>query len=280
MQVAEYGSRRDALEARAVRQQALNPEGRLVRSMARAKSPSHHILQRRTSRRRERVPVLMPLLRGVQDLLARKTGVGRLPHIVAQEGRLNSRRIAVVNPGFGAPAAVLTLEETFRRGYRDFLFLGACGGLSKDLGIGDIILPEVSISEEGTSPLYGMRGPRFKADIELTNLFESTARSLGTETRRGMIWTTDAPYMETPAKIRRYRKMGVIAVEMETSALFAVAKLRNARVAGLLVVSDLLHEKWIIGWNRKAYSVAEDRALEVFMEAAIRLVDGQKGGHR
>jgi purine-nucleoside phosphorylase len=172
------------------------------------------------------------------------------------------------------------LEETFRRGYRDFLFLGACGGLSKDLRIGDIILPEESISEEGTSPLYGLSGPRFKADAELADLLESTAKGLGTEVRRGLIWTTDAPYMETPAKIRRYRKQGVIGVEMETSALFAVAKLRKARVAGLLVVSDLLHEEWITGWNKKAYSVAEDRALEVFMKAAMRLVDSQRKGHR
>jgi uridine phosphorylase len=222
----------------------------------------------------------MPFLRDAQELLARKTGIEKLPHIVAREGQLNSRRIAIVNPGFGAPAAVLTLEETFRRGYRDFLFLGACGGLSKDLGIGDIILPEVSISEEGTSPLYGLSGPRFKADVELTGLLESTAKSLGTEVRRGLIWTTDAPYMETPVKIKRYRKLGVIGVEMETSALFAIAKLRKARVAGLLVVSDLLHEEWIIGWNRKAYSIAEDRALEVFMRAAMRLVDSQKAGHR
>jgi len=244
--------------------------------MVRTKSPSHHILQRRTDGRKERTPVLMPFLRGSQEVLARKTGVEKLPHIVAREGRLARRRVAVVNPGFGASAAVLTLEETFRRGYRDFLFLGACGGLAKDLKIGDIILPDEAISEEGTSPLYTSAGPRFKANAALADLLDSTAASLGSVVRRGLIWTTDAPYMETPAKITKYRKQGAIGVEMETSALFAVAGLRRARVAGLLVVSDLLHEEWIIGWNRKAYAVAEDRALEILMKSAMSLAEAQK----
>jgi len=218
----------------------------------------------------------MPFLRGCQDLLAKKTGVGKLPHVVAQEGRLSHRRVAVVNPGIGASAAVLTFEETFRRGYRDFLFLGACGGLAKDLKIGDIILPDEAISEEGTSPLYTSAGPRFKANATLANLLESTASNLGTAVRRGLLWTTDAPYMETSAKIRKYRRQGAVGVEMEASALFAVAGLRKARVAGLLVVSDLLHEEWIIGWNRKAYAVAEDNALEILMKSAMSLADIQK----
>ena len=245
--------------------------------MVRAKSPSHHILQRRTSHLRERVPVLMPFLRGSHELLARRIGIEKLPHIIASEGRLGRKRVAIVNPGFGAPAAVLTFEETFRRGYRDFLFLGACGGLSKDSRIGDIILPVEAISEEGTSPLYTTSGPRFEANAELATLLESVAKDMGTEVRRGLVWTTDAPYMETPGKIKKYRRRGAIGVDMETSALFAVAKLRKARVAGLLVVSDLLHDEWIVGWNRKAYRIAEDRALNVFMGAATRLGSSKKG---
>jgi purine-nucleoside phosphorylase len=244
--------------------------------MVRAKSPSHHILQRRTDRRKERIPVLIPFLRGCQEVLAKKTGLEMLPHVIPREGRLAGRQVAVVNPGFGASAAVLTLEETFRRGYRDFLFLGACGGLAKDLKIGDIILPDEAISEEGTSPLYTSAGPRFKANAALADLLDSTAASLGTAIRRGLIWTTDAPYMETPAKITKYRKQGAIGVEMETSALFAVAGLRKARAAGLLVVSDLLHKEWIIGWNRKAYAVSEDKALEILMKSAMSLAEARK----
>ena len=162
------------------------------------------------------------------------------------------------------------------RGYRDFLFLGSCGGLDTDMHIGDIVLPEEAISEEGTSKLYTSSGPRFSANIELTNLFESTAEEIGIAVRRGTVWTTDAPFRETPAKIRSFRRSGAIGVEMESSALFAVAKVRRARMAGLLVVSDLLHDEWIVGWNRKTYRRGEDKARNVLQEAAIRLADNLK----
>jgi len=212
--------------------------------------------------------------------MARRAGIGRPSRIVAKEGRIRGRRVALVDPGIGAPSAVLTLEETRLRGYRDFLFLGACGGLALDLRIGDVVLPEAAISEEGTSRLYTRSGPTFYSDAALLNLLKSTAEGAGLKTLRGLVWTTDAPYRETPAKIRRFRRLGATAVDMETSALFAVARLRRARVAGLLVVSDLLHSKWKIGWSQKRYEKAEREARDVLVEAAMTLADDARGARK
>ena len=203
--------------------------------------------------------------------MARRAGMSRPPRMIAKDGRIHGRRIALVDPGIGAPAAVLTLEENRLRGYRDFLFLGACGGLEQDMRIGDIVLPDAAISEEGTSRLYTRSGPIFYPSPELVDVLELTAEEAGIKMKRGKIWTTDAPYRETPAKIWRFRRLGAMAVDMETSALFAVAKLRGARVAGLLVVSDLLHDKWVIGWHQRKYEKAEDEARDVIVRTALNL---------
>jgi hypothetical protein len=52
-----------------------------------------------------------------------------------------------------------------------------------------------------------------------------------------------------------------------------VARMRKVRVAGLLVVSDLLHDEWVIGWHRKAYNAAENEAREIIVKAAMHLAD-------
>ena len=218
----------------------------------------------------------MPFLEPSRTFLARKAGIKSLPRLVAKTSKIDGVPAALVDPGIGAPAAVLTLEECIQRGYRDFLFLGACGGIENGLRIGDIVLPEEAISEEGTSRLYTRAGPIFKPNANLTNMLEKAALDSDLNVHRGLVWTTDAPYRETPARISRYKRLGAIGVDMESSALFAVAGLRKARLAGLLVVSDLLHDKWVIGWNRKAYRAAEDKARGIVVNVAVSLADNAR----
>jgi purine-nucleoside phosphorylase len=67
---------------------------------------------------------------------------------------------------------------------------------------------------------------------------------------RGTVWTTDAPYRETPMKVKTYQEKGVLAVEMEMSALMTLAMYRDVKLSGLLVVSDELFDlKWHSGFK-------------------------------
>src|SRR5207244_13069130 len=52
--------------------------------------------------------------------------------------------------------------------------------------------------------------------------------------QQGLIWTTDAPYRETPLKIQQFEEAGVHAVDMEMAALFAVGHYRHCEVGALL----------------------------------------------
>jgi nucleoside phosphorylase len=84
--------------------------------------------------------------------------------------------------------------------------------------------------------------------------------------RKGTVWTTDAPYRETPDKVKAYKDKGVLAVEMEMSALMTVAVFRSVRLTGLLVVSDeLFHLKWHTGFNDPKFKDTSRRAAELLL---------------
>jgi len=55
---------------------------------------------------------------------------------------------------------------------------------------------------------------------------------------RGVVWTTDAPYRETPDQLRRWAERGVLAVEMQAASLFAFAHARGAQVGMVALVSN------------------------------------------
>jgi len=83
----------------------------------------------------------------------------------------------------------------------------------------------------------------------------------------GPVWTTDAPLRETVAKVHTYGKEGLLAVEMEMSALFHVAVYRKVRLVGLLVVSDeLFTMKWRPGFRSTRFKRSCRRATEALLD--------------
>ena len=70
--------------------------------------------------------------------------------------------------------------------------------------------------------------------------------TMGLSFHEGTIWTTDAPYREAVEKIRRYRREGILGVEMEMAAVFAFGKARGISTGAILLVSDEVREE---GWN-------------------------------
>jgi uridine phosphorylase len=62
--------------------------------------------------------------------------------------------------------------------------------------------------------------------------------TVSSSVRRGRVWTTDAPYRETPEQLRFWEDRGVLAVEMQAASLFAFARARGAPVAIVALVSN------------------------------------------
>jgi len=158
--------------------------------------------------------------------------------------------ITLAGPFMGAPHAVIGLEKLIVLGARRILVLGWCGSLQPDLTIGDLIIPDRAISEEGTSQHYPLPNGVLKSDSRLNRMLEISMEGQGLTFTKGEIWTIDAIYRETSEKVKAYREKGALAVEMEISALLTVAAYRSVSLAGLLVVSDELFDlKWRPGFS-------------------------------
>ena len=160
------------------------------------------------------------------------------------------RPVTIAGPFLGAPHAVIGMEKLIALGAKRIWVLGWCGSLQPGLHVGDIIIPAEAIPEEGTSGHYPVHDQTIESDEKLNRMLENTLRQQGLSFVKGLVWTTDAVYRETYDKVRAYSNQGVLAVEMEISALITLAVYRSVAMAGLLVVSDELSDlKWRPGFS-------------------------------
>jgi len=156
-------------------------------------------------------------------------------------------------PAVGAPMAVICLEKLIALGASRIIVCGWCGSLQPDLGVGELVLPTWAISEEGTSGHYPAAG-KVESSSRLRAALKDFFAATGKELREGPVWTTDALYRETREKVARYGQEGILAVDMECSALMQVAAFRQIELAAVLMVSDLLWQNpWQPGFQGKDF---------------------------
>ena len=166
--------------------------------------------------------------------------------------------VSIVGPMMGAPYAVALMETMIAWGARRLLFLGWCGAISHEVAIGDIIVPTGGLIDEGTSLHYGgVGGETVSASRDARREIKDMLSGQGLSCREGLVWSTDAPFRETPHKVESARNQGAIAVEMETSALFTVGRYRKSSVGAILLVSDDLSSlSWRPGFKDKRFGAA------------------------
>jgi uridine phosphorylase len=224
--------------------------------------------------------VIIAMIHSDLASLAKRSQAKKIPHshmalydlYLIEDGLGGSFTLS--GPFLGAPQAVMGMEKLIALGARRIWVLGWCGSLQPDLRIGDMVLPTTAISEEGTSQHYPVAEKIPRADVELSQMLDDALRKKGQSFVRGTVWTTDAPYRETPAKVKTYQEKGVLAVEMEMSALMTLAMYRAVRLSGLLVVSDELFDlKWHSGFK----SPQLKKTSRVAGEVLLRLVESLNG---
>jgi len=154
------------------------------------------------------------------------------------ELNVNGGRLAVYHPGIGAPMAAALLEQVIASGCRKFIACGSAGVLDKQVVVGHIIVPNAAVRDEGTSYHYLPKSREVKPSPEGVAAIEKTLTERNARYLVAKTWTTDAPFRETPAKVRARRAEGCLCVEMEAAALFAVAQFRNVVYAQMLYGGD------------------------------------------
>ena len=150
-------------------------------------------------------------------------------------------RVGVVGRfGIGAPVAAMVVEELIALGTRRFVTVGVAGSLHPDLVVGDVVVADEGIRDDGVSHHYLPPGHRALADRGLSGRVATALADADLRPRRGTTWTIDAIYRETVAEARHFARHGALCVEMEAAALFAVAEVRQVALATVLCVSDSL----------------------------------------
>ena len=180
-----------------------------------------------------------------------------------------NEKLSLSGPFLGAPHAVIGMEKLIALGAKRIWVLGWCGSLQQDATIGHLIIPTGAVSEEGTSNHYPIGKRTLESDVTLNQVLEQALKQRDLPYSKGHVWTTDAIYRETPEKVRAYQTQGVLAVEMEISALMTLALYRSVPMAGLLVVSDELFDlKWRQGFSNPLLKKTSRAAGKVLLDIA------------
>jgi uridine phosphorylase len=182
------------------------------------------------------------------------------------------QRLAVVHAGVGAPLAGGLLDEVIALGGREFVAVGGAGSLVPELVMGHAVVVASAVRDEGTSFHYAPPARVMSADPACVMSVESTLAEAGIPFVTGRTWTTDAPYREARTRVaRRVQHDGCITVEMEASALMAVAAYRGAKLVSLLYAGDSLASD---EWDHRGWHTAFDVREGLFWaaaDAALRL---------
>lgn len=157
----------------------------------------------------------------------------------------------VLYHSLSAPLAALSLERLIASGAKEILLLGFCGSLNPGYRMMNVVSISRAFAEEGTSKHYFSRTQIFYPSPFLKNRVESALRSQGLPFLTGSLVSTDAPYRETESWLKKEQKRKIDLVDMETSAVFALAKFYGIQAAALMVISD---ELWNKAWKRGFHS--------------------------
>ncbi len=187
------------------------------------------------------------------------------------EAEIDGQRLAVMQPGVGAPLAVMYFEELVALGCRRFVAVGGAGALMHDLTLGHAIVVSSAVRDEGTSFHYLEPSRTVDADPHGVDVLAGVLDDAGVPYRVARTWTTDAVYRETRARVDRRRAEDCAVVEMECSAFIAVARYRAVRFAQLLLAADSLAGD---AWDHRGWTTARDARAGLFhlaAHAALRL---------
>ncbi len=171
-------------------------------------------------------------------------------------------RPGVLGDFFGAPETAALVEPLIALGARELVFFGIAGSIDRRFRLADTATAQLAFADEGTGKHYFPDETLFYPDRELFERLETHLHAHELAPRPAAIWTTDALYRETPSEVNAQAAAGRSLVEMEISALYAVAAFREVAAAAFVTVSDeLFTGHWLPGTRRPKYRRAIARVM-------------------
>lgn len=207
---------------------------------------------------------------------------------VTYTGYLDGVKVSVTSTGIGGPSASIAMEELVKCGADTFVRVGTCGGMQLEVESGDVVVATSAIRNEGTSREYAPLEFPAVASLEVTNALVKASNNLGYRHHAGVVQCKDSFYGQHSPEImpvsyellnkwEAWKRLGCLASEMESAALFVVASHLRVRVGScFLVVANQEREKEGLS-NPVVHNT--QKAIEVGVEALRNLIkaDREKG---
>ena len=166
---------------------------------------------------------------------------------VTYTGTVDGIKVSVCSTGIGGPSAAIAMEELVNCGADTFIRVGTCGGMQQQVLSGDLVIATGAVRMEGTGQEYAPLEYPAVSDFEVLKALEEAAGKLSMRRHIGVVHCKDAFYgQHNPellpqssillSKWDAYMKMGCLASEMESAALFIVSNYRKVRCGTVLLV--------------------------------------------
>ena len=205
---------------------------------------------------------------------------------VTYTGFLDGTKVSVTSTGIGGPSASIALEELVKVGGKQFIRVGTCGGMDLNVKSGDLVIATGAVRMEGTSKEYAPIEFPAVADYDIVSALKKSAESLNLPYHIGIVECKDAFYgqhnpeimpvsYELENKWEAWKRLGCLASEMESAALFVVASFLKVKIGSIfLVVANQEREK--LGLENPVVHDT-DMAIKTAVEALKILINKDKG---
>lgn len=186
---------------------------------------------------------------------------------------LDGTAIGFMMAPVGASLCVGVFEEAFALGAETAVVFGNCGVLDRTIRDCSIIVPTSALRDEGTSWHYAPPADEIAVNPRYREEFADVLAEYGVSSTMGKVWTTDAFFRETPDKAAARRAAGCVCVDMECSALAALAQFRGKNVFQFFYAGDNLDAEV---WDQRSLSAnslleEKDRAAQLAIALALRI---------
>ena len=204
---------------------------------------------------------------------------------VTYTGYLDGVKVSVTSTGIGGPSASIAVEELVNVGADTFIRVGTCGGMQTEVCGGDVVIATGAVRMEGTTKEYAPIEYPAVPDLGVTNALVQAAENLGKTYHAGVVQCKDSFYgqhqpelhpvsYELQDKWQAWLRMGCLASEMESAALFIVGAYRRVRTgACFLCVANQERAKAGLP-NDQVHDV--DGMIDVAIEALRLLIRKEK----
>ncbi|MBQ7293994.1 MAG: uridine phosphorylase [Clostridia bacterium] len=178
-------------------------------------------------------------------------------------GRLGNKKVTVCSTGIGGPSTAIAVEELVACGAKTLIRVGTCGGIALDVKCGDVVIASGAVRQDGTSREYAPAEFPAVPDMYTTAAMFGAAKSLGYNVHVGVVQSKDSFYgqhspkrMPTAGELlekwEAWKRLGVLASEMEAATLFVVGAALGVKTAACFHVV----------WNQERADAGLDTAAD------------------